>query len=71
MTSTVSFSPSSRVPYCSVHQRIWVEELDHWGVCLEPPVDGNSVTEVSCDTCMECAFETFRAQFPGLYASGA
>ena len=71
MTSTVSFPPLSRMPYCSVHERTWIEELDHWVACLEPPVDGSSVTEVSCDICMGCAFETFRAQFPRLYASGA
>jgi hypothetical protein len=58
------------VPYCSVHQRAWIEELDHWVACLELPGDGPSVTEGVCDACMECAFETFRAQFPALYASG-
>jgi hypothetical protein len=71
MIATLGVSTTGRVPYCSEHQRVWVEELDHWVACLEPPLDGSAVTEGACDTCMECAIATFRAQFPGLYASGA
>ena len=71
MVSTLRVSTTGRVPYCSVHQRAWVEELDHWVACLAPPRDGSLVTEGACDICMGCAFETFRAQFPVLYASGA
>ena len=69
MVSTLCISTTERVPYCSEHQRAWVEELDHWVAGLEPPLDGSSFTEGACDICMGYAFETFRAQFPGLYAS--
>jgi hypothetical protein len=71
MVSTVCISTTWCLPYCSVHQRTWVEELDRWVEFLEPSIDGSSATEVACDTCMRCALETFRAQFPGLYASGS
>jgi hypothetical protein len=71
MIATLCISTTGHAPYCSIHQRVWVEELAHWVAGLEPPVDGSAVTEGACDTCMECVFETFRAQFPGLYASGA
>ena len=70
MVSTLYASTTGHVPYCSEHHRVWVEELNHWVACLEPPLDGSSVIEGACDTCMGYAFETFRAQFPDLYAAG-
>jgi hypothetical protein len=71
MVSTLCVPTTGRVPYCSVHQRVWVEALDHWMACLEPPGDEHSLTEGTCDTCMRWAFATFRAQFPEFYTSDA
>ena len=52
-------------------KRTWIEEGNYWVTCVASPQDTRAVTEVACDTCMADAFETFRTQFPGLYASGA
>ena len=68
MVSTLCVPTTGSVPYCSVHQRAWVEALEHWVACPEPSLDDSPITEGACDTCMGYAFETFRAQFPELYA---
>jgi hypothetical protein len=69
MVSTLLISTPSRLQYCSVHQRTWVEELDQWVACLEPTINGNSTTEAACDTCAALVLQTFRAQFPALYST--
>ena len=71
MISTVLFLPSWSVLYCSVHQRTWVEEGNHWMTYGEPPLDMREVTEVACNACMGDVLTTFREQFPGLYASAS
>jgi hypothetical protein len=60
--------PTLSLKYCSVHQRAWVEALGQWVAFPEPIIDGSPVMEVACDTCTVFVFQTFRAQFPALYA---
>lgn len=70
MVSSVLTSPAVRGPYCRVHQRVWVAACGHWvSLPTPPPLDEGTVTEVVCDLCTVCVFQTFRAQFPALYAS--
>jgi hypothetical protein len=71
MVSSVLAPPAVRVPYCCVHQRVWVTECRHWvSLPASSTLDEDVVTkEAVCDLCMVCVFETFRAQFPALYTS--
>jgi hypothetical protein len=69
MVSSVLAPPTVRVPYCHVHQRAWVAARRQWTTVPAPTLDESAVTEVVCDTCMVCVFQTFQAQFPALYAS--
>ena len=71
MVSTLLVSTISRLQYCSVHQRAWVEALGQWVVCPEPPINGSPATEAACDTCAALVLQTFRTQFPALYSSSA
>ena len=71
MVSTLLVSTTSRLPYCSVHQREWVEALGQWVACLEPPIHGSPATEAACDTCAALVLQTFRAQFPALYSTNS
>ena len=61
-------APTLSLKYCSVHKRAWIEALGQWVAFPEPTVDGSPVMEVACDTCTVFVFQTFRAQFPALYA---
>jgi hypothetical protein len=61
-------TPTLSLKYCSVHKRAWVEALGQWVAFPEPTMDGSPGMEVACDTCTVCVFQTFRAQFPALYA---
>jgi hypothetical protein len=69
MVSTLLVSTTSRLQYCSVHQRAWIETRSQWVACPEPTVDGSPAMEAACDTCAALVLQTFRAQFPALYAS--
>jgi len=51
MFSTLLVSPPARLPYCRVHQRVWVESLDRWMTFREPALYGSPVLEAVCDTC--------------------
>ena len=61
-------TPTLSLKYCSVHKRAWVEALGQWVAFPEPPMDRSPVMEVACDACTVFVFQTFRAQFPVLYA---
>jgi hypothetical protein len=69
MVSTFLVPTISRLQYCSVHQRAWVEALGQWVACPEPTINGSPATEAACDTCAALVLQTFRAQFPALYSS--
>jgi hypothetical protein len=71
MLSTLLVSTTSRLKYCSVHQRAWVESLSQWVAFPEPTMYGSPITEAACDTCTMIVLRTFRAQFPSLDASSA
>jgi hypothetical protein len=61
-------APTLSLQYCSVHKRASIEALGQWVAFPEPTMDGSPVMEVACDTCTVFVFQTFRAQFPALYA---
>jgi len=69
MVSTLLVSTTSRLKYCSVHQRAWVEALGQWVAFPESTMNGRLATEAACDTCAALVLQTFRAQFPVLYSS--
>ena len=71
MASTLLVSTISRLQYCSVHQRAWVEALGQWVACPEPTIHGSPAREAACDTCAALVLQTFRAQFPVLYSSSS
>jgi hypothetical protein len=71
MVPTLCVSTTSRVQYCNVHQRVWMQELGQWVACLEPTIDGSPGTEGVCDACTALVRQIFRAQFPALYSSGS
>jgi hypothetical protein len=69
MVSTLLVSTTAHSKYCSVHQRTWVEALGQWVAFPEPTMDASPATEAACDTCVALVLQTFRTQFPVLYAS--
>ena len=70
MVSTLLVSTTSRLKYCSVHQRAWVEALGQWVAFPESTMNGRLATEAACDTCAALVLQTFRAQFSVLYSYG-
>ena len=51
MLSTLLVSTTSRLKYCSVHQRAWVESLGQWVAFPERAMYGSPVPEAACDLC--------------------
>jgi hypothetical protein len=70
MVSTLLVSATSRLQYCSVHQRAWVEVLGQWVDCPAPAINGRPATEAACDTCAVLVLQAFRASF-SLYSSSS
>jgi hypothetical protein len=62
------------MPYCQVHQRVFLAALDAWFACPEPQVSrtfsGLPRHEAACPECLEVARHTLRRHFPQLYTSG-
>jgi hypothetical protein len=71
MVSTLLVSTTLSLPYCSVHERAWVESLGQWVAFPEPTMSGSPITEAACDTCAALVRWTFRAQFAARYQGGA
>ena len=59
MRATLYVFTTVSLPYCSRHQRAWVESLDHWVAFPERAMYGSLVTEAACDTCTACVPRTF------------
>jgi hypothetical protein len=60
-TAPCPLTPSWRVLYCRVHQRIWNEAAADWVGCVASPQDMQAVTAVACDACLGDALMAQRA----------